>query len=541
MGVPGHWARLSASSLSTRTCCCGLPWFVGTVVSFSVRGPAGSAVTVEDLSSPITISIPVEDPSVPQYQRVCVFYNFTQQAWSSEGLVKDEEASNSTTLVCLSSHLSEFGADIDFTLEAPSVSADNFKPSNSYIIYLLFGSLYTFLGLCYLHAYIERRRYDIREHKIAMELIDADDEKPLPPPVYADGKLGFLQEWLAEFRGAIRTRHAWVAAIFPTGKKVFPKRYYKIAALTATISLALGMNAVFSYAATQNQNEDGVRTVNTMLISTVWGSARIPMEGIYSFFMVLPALLLMTICLTRYMVLVDILRKFAPGRFRNHELLRRLAREALERALEEGTLVIPKGASIDDVMPLLQRDKRLMNVEKALGRKLTAEIIGADILRTDQGLIVQQMDKVMALDSESFDEPLMEMDVKGIQRTDSIRFLDRPDSERLDKKGVVRSNSMEFLVVETSRAKTLRRNQHAESSVDGDVSQEYLKIGGADSPSRETPSRYLMVDGHMVNMDETTESDLDAIKENIEAQNEMVGPRCSSSAPRVGAGGGCVA
>lgn len=59
--------------------------------------------------------------------------------WSTEGVFKDEAASTATETVCVALHTTAFGVDIDFTLEAPKVSLKNFDPTNSYVIYSVFG------------------------------------------------------------------------------------------------------------------------------------------------------------------------------------------------------------------------------------------------------------------------------------------------------------------------------------------------------------------------------------------------------------------
>eukprot|EP00054_Salpingoeca_dolichothecata_P016017 m.93269 g.93269 ORF g.93269 m.93269 type:complete len:1345 (+) comp21771_c0_seq1:150-4184(+) len=319
-----------------------------SIVDFTVKDTSASTnVQVDGLPTYIELRIDT-DEAAPDYQKVCRFWDpdlvdpncpydssssACMGAWSTEGVELSSTATSngSTTTFCRTKHLSSFGVEIDFTISKPEVSADNFDFSKSTIIYIVFGSFFGFTMLVGFYSWVERKNYDRRELKIARgELVD---EIPPPPETDFSGMRRFwIYRTVAHFLVGLKTKHAWISILWPSGRKVYPKRFFKVFALMASTSLAFGLNAIFAYTVTQNQNPDGVRTVNTMLVKTVWGSWRMPMEGIYSFFMSLPLVLLLSYCMGHYSAYIDILRKVAPKRFR---ALNPLIRQYLkERGLE---------------------------------------------------------------------------------------------------------------------------------------------------------------------------------------------------------------
>lgn len=106
----------------------------------------------------------------------------------------------------------------------------------------------------------------------------------------------------------------------------------------ATTSLAFGrkpycdclelicgaVNAVFAYTARVKTPEGEERTVNTMVLFDI----RIPMDGIYSFLIMLPLMITISIAFGYYSAYIEILRKVAPIRFR---AMTPAVREVLER------------------------------------------------------------------------------------------------------------------------------------------------------------------------------------------------------------------
>ena len=144
-------------------------------------------------------------------QRVCKFWNpdkvdpncepkgsdVCKGAWDTEGVElvnknpNDDEASSNVT-VCRTTHLSEFGVEIDFTISKPSISAKNFDFSNSQTLYIFFGSFAAFIGVIVIYSWLERRAYDRRELMIEAGLI----EEPLPAPPGPPDMSGLKRFWL---------------------------------------------------------------------------------------------------------------------------------------------------------------------------------------------------------------------------------------------------------------------------------------------------------------------------------------------------------
>eukprot|EP00054_Salpingoeca_dolichothecata_P026103 m.185314 g.185314 ORF g.185314 m.185314 type:complete len:2533 (+) comp25562_c0_seq5:1791-9389(+) len=307
----------------------------GGVVEFSLKDKFGLAFGVSQLDNPIDLTL-ASNSSVPTYQKACRFWDESIPiegctlppnskgcfgAWSTEGVSIVSDIDGLT--VCQTTHLTAFAVSIDFTIEPPVVSAANFDPRRSYIVWSLFGGFYTIIALLYVFAWYERKKYDEYHEAVELGIIPLDDVNS--EAAKNKKKHNVVVEWLLEFLTAMKTRHAWISSFWPTGHKVHPKRALKISALMAGISMALGLNAVFSFTASQNDGD-----VNTFTLNTAWGTTKIPLFGLYSFLMSFPFFLLLSVSLGRYSLLVDTLRQMAPERFRNHALAERLRAEAEE-------------------------------------------------------------------------------------------------------------------------------------------------------------------------------------------------------------------
>eukprot|EP00049_Salpingoeca_infusionum_P010204 m.172374 g.172374 ORF g.172374 m.172374 type:complete len:337 (-) comp14579_c1_seq1:234-1244(-) len=85
------------------------------------------------------------------------------------------------------------------------------------------------------------------------------------------------------------------------------------------------MMAIFNYTAQQYPDE----RVNVLAIHGKNKTVYIPLEGIYSFLMTFPVLLTLSICMAKYSVFLDTLRKVAPERYRNHAAVAALRRQSL--------------------------------------------------------------------------------------------------------------------------------------------------------------------------------------------------------------------
>lgn len=194
---------------------------------------------------------------------------------------------------------------------------------------LLRGGFGVFLALIALYSRVERKRYDARQAKIARGEIQDD---LLTNPDEEDAScLCFGRTWLGRtlyhFRKGLTTKHNWIAAVYPSGKKVYPKRLLKVLVLLSTTSLAFGskykfcsnafliyclVNAVFAYTTHVNAVPGEPNTVNT---AVVFGQ-RIPLIGFYSFLIMLPLIMTLSIAFGYYSAYIEILRKVAPIRFR---------------------------------------------------------------------------------------------------------------------------------------------------------------------------------------------------------------------------------
>eukprot|EP00050_Salpingoeca_kvevrii_P017824 m.68588 g.68588 ORF g.68588 m.68588 type:complete len:1180 (-) comp7754_c0_seq1:44-3583(-) len=289
----------------------------GSIVDFSLSSPSSSSdlseeISISGLESAIIIVLPGTGNTTIEVG--CKFWDEDTQAWSNEGLTF-VGFTDDGNIQCAATHLTSFS----FTIAKPSVSAKNFDPRNVWVLYSLFGGFLTFVLLVYMYARIERYRYDQRQIQIFRGEIKEDP--PLPPPKGSN----IVSRTFSLFAQNLKSKHNWIAVVWPTGRKVYPKRLSKVFALIGTVALAFGLNAVFAYTTTVNAKPGEERTVNT---AELFGR-RIPLEGIYSFFMALPLMLTLSIALGNYSAHIDILQKVAPMRFRamtpsiRNEMLRR--------------------------------------------------------------------------------------------------------------------------------------------------------------------------------------------------------------------------
>eukprot|EP00051_Salpingoeca_urceolata_P013512 m.169682 g.169682 ORF g.169682 m.169682 type:complete len:1292 (-) comp17810_c7_seq3:125-4000(-) len=304
----------------------------GNIISYSIKDATDSSkspqkVDVSDVQGGINFTY-ATDPSIPYYQRVCRFWNKTKvQAnctatdgscvgdWDTSGMVRIDELSMGNVTVCKSTHLSSFNLGIDFTISAPDISLSNFDISKSKYVYITFGALWLFVAMTALYSKMERDRYDKRQVMIAEGLIVDDEVVKTSLDVESAPRTGwrsfFLVRMLFHFRDGLTTQHAWISSVWPTGRKVYPKRFMKSIALSATIALAGGLDAVFAYTSTAVQ-ADGGEKPNTLKIN---GTA-VPLDGFYAFLISLPGLLTLSVTLGMYSAYIDVLRKVAPRRFR---------------------------------------------------------------------------------------------------------------------------------------------------------------------------------------------------------------------------------
>ena len=118
----------------------------------------------------------VIDDCIPDNVTTCL------GGWSSEGLTFSHLEDNNTVMVCLTTHLSSFSVGISFKISPPKVSAKNFDPSNSWIIYVTWGSFFAFSVLVYIYSRLERRAYDRRQLQIEQGIITEEIEVKPPPP-----------------------------------------------------------------------------------------------------------------------------------------------------------------------------------------------------------------------------------------------------------------------------------------------------------------------------------------------------------------------
>jgi len=186
-----------------------------------------------------------------------------------------------------------YGASATFVLEAPRISAANFDPRNSFIIYASFGSLFFVVGLVGLYSRAERRAYDRRQLLITRGELKDDEDTSLETdllPAPRHGPLRFFPiRTVYNFLHGLKSKHQWIALFWPAGKRVYPKRMMKVLSVFAGTSLTMGLNSVFSFTATA-QAEKGAdpKRINSIIINTVYGEAIIPLDGIYTFVRCLP-------------------------------------------------------------------------------------------------------------------------------------------------------------------------------------------------------------------------------------------------------------
>jgi hypothetical protein len=121
-----------------------------------------------------------------------------------------------------------FGVGIDFTLEAPEISAANFNPENAPAIWITFGVIVLFVMVALAYSWIERRAFDVRQGEIQTKgLVDTKvvDEEILDLELAEKPLLvGTFQRWGHD----IKQQHSWMAAIWPQGLSTRPKRTLKV-------------------------------------------------------------------------------------------------------------------------------------------------------------------------------------------------------------------------------------------------------------------------------------------------------------------------
>lgn len=118
----------------------------------------------------------------------------------------------------------------------------------------------------------------------------------------------FFRAWRKQLKTLFTTKHQWLSVLWPQGNRVYPKRFIKVCSLWAAVSMALGLNAMFTFITTKNTQPGEERTVNTWQLETAWGGIVIPLEGIYSFLLSFPFFLLLSLSFARYSILIDFLR-----------------------------------------------------------------------------------------------------------------------------------------------------------------------------------------------------------------------------------------
>jgi hypothetical protein len=204
-----------------------------------------------------------------------------------------------------------FGMSIDFTLEAPEVSASNFNPVNAPLVWATFGSILCFVLCTLFYSWLERRAFDLRADVVAAAKLPVQHE-PTEDEVDLDlGEWGLLVGTVLRWGWMMRMRHAWVAAILPQGIRRRPLRSIKVFGLAAALSMAIGMNSMFSYAAVKNPGKE----VNSLGVTIDGYTIYLPLEGFYAFFMTLPVFILLSICFARYSTLISMLQRLQPERF----------------------------------------------------------------------------------------------------------------------------------------------------------------------------------------------------------------------------------
>jgi hypothetical protein len=204
-----------------------------------------------------------------------------------------------------------FGMNIDFTLTAPRVSAANFDPSNAPYVWTTFGCIVAFVLLTLLYSWAERRAFDLRTEMLLVSKL------PLPA-VYSEeeidldfGEKGLLSGTVTRWGWLLRSKHAWLAAVLPQGIRRRPLRTIKILGLAAAVSMAIGMNSMFSYADIENADRD----TNSWAITVNGYTLHLPLEGIYAFIITFPVSLFLALAFGHYSALLNILQQLEPERF----------------------------------------------------------------------------------------------------------------------------------------------------------------------------------------------------------------------------------
>eukprot|EP00730_Choanoeca_flexa_P007405 TRINITY_DN12327_c1_g2_i10.p1 TRINITY_DN12327_c1_g2~~TRINITY_DN12327_c1_g2_i10.p1 ORF type:complete len:1113 (+),score=259.59 TRINITY_DN12327_c1_g2_i10:1324-4662(+) len=314
----------------------------------------GNKVPVANLSSPIELEFFVNDET-PSYQRVCQFWNaslvktnctdlLTQANvtttlsngtnvtnledvypdgcygdWDRRGLTKVEAKSVGTRVVCQTTHLSTFAVGVDFTISAPIVRLSNFNPLNAPKIWALWAGFYGFCGLILLYSWLERRTYDRQHAKIARGELEPDELGPRPKsPEELDlefAAMGLFKGWLYRYGHAIKSKHQWLAVLWPRGKRVYPRRSVTVMALISSMSMAFGMMSIFAYTESQKPGEN----TNTFKLTINGDVVYMPMEGIYAFIITLPLTLALSVSLAKYSTFLTILRKANPEKYRKNK------------------------------------------------------------------------------------------------------------------------------------------------------------------------------------------------------------------------------
>lgn len=159
--------------------------------------------------------------------------------------------------------------------------------------------------LCCRRSRWEFWRYNRVQIKIVQQLKSEDkeeheDDKAAPT---AGCRRFFLFRGLANFVTNIKEKHSWVSLFWPVTARVYPTRVIKVLVVMATTSLGLGCNAIFAFTAIQQELKGvDIDTVNTLMIHINGGSYAIPMDGIYTFAMILPALFTMSWMMGKYVL-----------------------------------------------------------------------------------------------------------------------------------------------------------------------------------------------------------------------------------------------
>ena len=206
-----------------------------------------------------------------------------------------------------------YGVSIDFTLEAPDVSIANFDPANAPYIWVTFGSLVGFVVIVLLYSWIELRAYEYRENLISGLHIHAKRFSEDVWDLEMTKKHGFAMALLVRFGWYLKSRHAWAAVLLPQGLSARPKRTLKVLALVASVSMAVAMNSVFSYAAVKNPDKE----VNSIHLVLDGESVYIPLEGIYAFALTFPFFLALSMAFARFAKLLEKLQQLAPELYSN--------------------------------------------------------------------------------------------------------------------------------------------------------------------------------------------------------------------------------